>query len=899
MQLFSKSQRNNGILLCKTLSLVLCLFSYSHIQGQNVKPIYKDATKPVELRVKDLLQRMTPEEKFWQCFMIPGDLEDQYKHGIFGLQISASAKQGGAADQLLKYDIKGGGAETLARKINTIQKYYIENSRLGIPIIPFDEALHGLMREGATSFPQAIGLAASFDTLLMSQVATAIAKETRLRGIRQILTPVVNLANDVRWGRTEETYGEDPVLTAKMGVAFVSAFENAGIVSTPKHFLANVGEGGRDSYPIHWSKRYLEETHLYPFKEAFARGKSRSVMTAYNLLDGRPSTANHWLLTEKLKRDWKFNGFTISDASAVGGATVLHNTAKDYPDASAQAINAGLDVIFQTSYEHYKLFMPPFLDGRISLDRIDDAVSRVLRAKFELGLFDNPYVSEDEIKTLVNQTHHKKLAEAAAAASFVLLQNKDNALPISPKYKKIVVVGEEASLARLGGYAGLGNQKVSIIDGIKAYAKGKNLSISYQYGISKHTPALKIIADTFLFNNGKVGGLKGEYFESLDFKDSPKFMRIDPQIAFKWTLSSPDDKLLAKDQYAVRWTGELKSPATGAIDLGLRGNNGYRMYINNQLVVDRWEKDSYSTATSSIAMQKGKLYPIKIEFREMRGNANIELVWNYGIPDYKKQFDQALAAAKTADYVIVVAGIHEGEFQDRAKLGLEGNQEEFIRQLAHLNKPSSVVLVGGSAITTNNWSDKVGGILNVWYPGEEGGHAVAKTLFGEYNPSGKLPITYPVHEGQLPLTYNHHPTGRGDDYHHLSGEPLYPFGYGLSYTQFEFSNLTFDKTVYQKADTVTITATVKNVGTSAGKETVQLYTQKLLGSLSSPVLALKDFSKVELNKNESKTVTFKLPVSSLASLNEQMQWVVEPGEFRFMIGNSSKNLPLKQTISIQ
>ncbi|MGO4709910.1 glycoside hydrolase family 3 protein, partial [Chryseobacterium sp. 2TAF14] len=359
------------------------------------KPLYKDPKQPVEARVQDLLKRMTPEEKFWQCFMIPGDLDnvpkDQYAHGIFGLKVSAGNQGGGVAGQLLQYNANE-SAEKLAKKINAIQKYFVEESRLGIPIIPFDEALHGLMREGATAFPQAIGLSATFNPELMKEVSTEIATESKLRGIRQILTPVVNLVNDIRWGRTEETYGEDPFLTSVMGVNFVSSFENMGIITTPKHFLANVGEGGRDSYPIHWSKRYLEETHLIPFQKAFNQGKSRSVMTSYNLLDGRPSTANHWLLTEKLKKEWNFKGFVISDASAVGGANVLHFTAKDYDDASAQAINAGLDVIFQTEYQHYKLFIPPFLDGRISKKRIDDAVARVLRAKFELGLFENPYV---------------------------------------------------------------------------------------------------------------------------------------------------------------------------------------------------------------------------------------------------------------------------------------------------------------------------------------------------------------------------------------------------------------------------------------------------------------------------------------------------------------------------
>ena len=882
----------------KKLLIIPILFFYTATFAQ--QPKYRDAKQPVEIRVKDLLSRMSPEEKFWQCFMIPGDLDNiqpgQYKNGIFGLQVSAGTKGGGAAGQLLQYNANE-DAEKLARKINNIQKFFVEQTRLGIPIIPFDEALHGLMREGATAFPQAIGLAATWDTKLMHEIATAIGKETKLRGIRHILTPVINLANDVRWGRTEETYGEDPYLTSQMGLAFVSAFEKQNIVTTPKHFLANVGEGGRDSYPIHWSKRYLEETHLVPFKVAFKEGKSRSVMTAYNFLDGKPSTANHWLLTEKLKGDWKFDGFIISDASAVGGPTVLHRTATSYEDASAQAMNAGLDVIFQTEYDHYKLFSPPFLDGRISQERIDDAVSRVLKAKFELGLFEKPYLTENEIKELI-ALKHKSIVEKAAAESFVLLQNNHNTLPIPNTYKNILVVGEDAEEARLGGYSGPGNQKVSILKGLQEYVKGKNINIIYKKGITWNTIAYTPIPSEYLTSNGK-SGLSGQYFANTSLEGNPVLEKQDEKINFSWTLGSPDNAKLVFDQYSIRWTGELQAPKSGTYEVGLKGNDGYRLYINNDLVIDNWEKLSYSTKTTYINFTEGEKKAIKVEFKESRGNAQIHLVWNYGIPNYEKDYQEALDAAQNADFIIVTTGIHEGEFQDRALIHLEGNQENFIHDISKLNKPTTVLLVGGSAIKTTNWKDKVGAILNVWYPGEEGGHAIAKTLFGDNNPSGKLPITYPIHEGQLPLTYNHHPTGRGDDYHHLSGEPLYPFGFGLSYTTFEFSDLTTNKLTFSKDDMIEVKVKVKNTGKIAGSEVVQLYTKDWYSSVGRPIIELKGFEKVFLQPNEEKVITIKIPVQELAFLNEDMEWDIEKGDVRIMIGNSSKNLPLKTTIHVQ
>ncbi|WP_288243177.1 glycoside hydrolase family 3 N-terminal domain-containing protein [uncultured Chryseobacterium sp.] len=878
--------------------IAISLLSTTFIIAQ--KPLYKDPKQPVEARVQDLLKRMTPEEKFWQCFMIPGDLDnvpkDQYSHGIFGLQVSAGNQGGGVAGQMLKYNANE-DAERLAKKINAIQKYFVEESRLGIPIIPFDEALHGLMREGATAFPQAIGLSATFNPDLMKEVSTAIAKESKLRGIRQILTPVVNLSNDVRWGRTEETYGEDPFLTSVMGVNFVSSFENQGIITTPKHFLANVGEGGRDSYPIHWSRRYLEETHLIPFQKAFQKGKSRSVMTSYNLLDGRPSTANHWLLTEKLKKDWNFKGFVISDASAVGGANVLHFTAKDYDDASAQAINAGLDVIFQTEYQHYKLFIPPFLDGRISQERIDDAVARVLRAKFELGLFENPYVSNKDIEEL-KKINHKPLVEKAAAESFVLLQNNHQTLPISEKYKKILVVGTDAVDARLGGYSGPGNKKVSILDGIKNLAENKNIEVLYSKGIDWNIKEFMTVpAEVLSFENQK--GLKGSYFLDSELKGKPEFEKQDEQLNFKWTLYSPNPEKLQPDNYSIRWTGKLEAPKSGKYQLGLRGNDGFRLYLNDKLLIDNWEKLSYSTKTVEVDFTKGQKYDIVVEFHENRGEANIELIWNYGLHDYQKDFNDALKHAQNADYIIVTAGIHEGEFQDRSSLSLPGNQEKFIHEISKLNKPTTVVLVGGSAIKTTDWKDKVGAILDVWYPGEEGGNAVAKVLFGAENPSGKLPVTFPVEEGQLPLTYNHHPTGRGNDYYDLSGEPLYPFGFGLSYTTFEISDLQLNKTKYSENDTIVAKVTVKNTGSKAGSEVVQLYVKDLLASVSRPVIELKGFQKIYLQPGESKQVSIKIPVKELQFLDEKMNWIVEKGTYRIFVGNSSKNLPLKQNIEIE
>ncbi|MDR3712943.1 MAG: glycoside hydrolase family 3 N-terminal domain-containing protein [Puia sp.] len=888
------------------------------------RPPYKNPQLPVAERVKDLLARMTPGEKFWQLFMIPGDLDhapdSQYLHGIFGFQVSAGPENGDAAAQLLHYGMSE-NATALARKINAIQRYFVERSRLGIPIIAFDEALHGLVRDRATAYPQAIALAATWDTALVGRVAAQIAREAKMRGIRQILTPVINIAGDPRWGRTEESYGEDPFLTSEIAVAFVGAFEKRGIITTPKHFVANYGDGGRDSYPIHFDERLLEEIYLAPFKAAIQKGGARSVMTAYNSLDGSPCTANDWLLNKKLKGQWGFSGFVISDAGATGGANVLHYTAKDYPSSGAQSITNGLDVIFQTAYDHYKLFIPPFLDGTIPQERIDDAVSRVLKAKFELGLFEKPYVDTTELAKWAADKTPKALAKQAALESIVLLKNdtieKRNTphdrripvLPISPgaAVSSIAVIGTDAVEARLGGYSGPGNGKISILDGIRSEAQratdnGKPVKVSYAPGCGRRSVEWTVVPSKYLQSTreGKqVAGLAGEYFNNVSLAGQPALVRTDAALNFGWTLFSPDPSI-NNDFYSARWTGTLRSPVNGRFKIGLDGNDGYRLYIDDELVVDRWLKQTYSTRLTDFDFEKDRPYNIRVEFFEPSGNAHIRLIWNVGVEnDWATRIHEAVATAAHSSVAIIVTGIQEGEFQDRAMLNLPGHQEELIRQVAATGTPTVVVLTGGSAITMSSWLDKIPAVIAVWYPGEEGGAAVADVLFGHYNPAGRLPITYPVSEAQLPLVYNHKPTGRGDDYNNLSGLPLFPFGFGLSYTRFEYGNLRFTKNNISKEDSTTVHFTIKNTGRLEGEEVVQLYIRDLLSTVARPVMELKGFQRVRLTPGETKELSFALTPELLSMLDKDLKTVVEPGDFRIMIGSSSRDLRLKGTLTVR
>ena len=851
-------------------------------------PVYRDPAAPIETRVTDLLGRMTLEEKFWQLFMIPGSLDDpshDYSKGIFGLQI-----RGGTPT-----------ARAHAERINAIQRYFVEQTRLGIPIIPFEEAVHGLATDGATMFPQAIALAATWDRELMARVATAIARESRSRGIRQVLSPVINIADDVRWGRVEETYGEDPYLSAVMGRAFIEPFETGGIVATPKHFLANVGEGGRDSYPIDHSERMLAERYLPPFDAAVRQAKARSVMTSYNSVDGRPATQNPRLLNEILKRDWGFGGFVISDQSATGGATVLHHTEPNTPVATQHAFEAGLDVVFQSAYGQQRPYLDAFQRGLIAPAIVDAAVARVLRAKFELGLFENPYVDVGEAARLNGSAEHLALAREAAAASMVLLRNERSMLPLAKSLRAVAVIGADATEARLGGYSGPGIKTVSVLDGVRQKL-GSSARVDHAPGVPRITRDYVPIPTESL-RLPKVlesrTGLNGEYFDNNTLDGEPRLTRVDRQVDFRWTLNSPG-RGIPFDWYSVRWTGSIVAPSGGVTRIAVEANDGYRLYLDDRLVLDNWRKQSYGTRAVTVAWAAKSAHRVRLEYFESTGVARVRLLWNAGVvDDAAARIREAAVLARRSQAAIVVAGVEEGEFRDRALLALPGRQAELIRAVAATGTPTIVVLVGGSAITMSPWLERVGAVVDAWYSGEQGGHAVADVLFGDANPAGRLPITFPITEGQLPLHYDHKPTGRGDDYVDLTGMALFPFGFGLSYTTFGYSDLRIEPAAMAPDGTATVRCTIKNTGTRAGDEVVQLYTRDVLASMARPVMELKGFQRVRLEPGASAEVTFTLGPNELRMLDRDMKWIVEPGAFRVMIGASSKDIRLRGELVIK
>lgn len=714
--------------------------------------IYLDKNRDIEERIEDLLKRMTGEEKVYQTGAVFEEGNGVIlKKGKFSVEKAKRniGKGIGEISSILRHLSPKEGAKLA----NKIQKFALEHTRLGIPIIIHDECLHGCMAKNSTSFPQAIGLASTWDDELMERIAVAIGRETRSRGIHQALSPTVNITRDPRCGRTEETYGEDPYLASRMAVAFVKGLQSEKIVATPKHFVANfVGDGGRDSYAIHFSERILREIYFPAFEACVKEAGALSFMVAYNALDGLPCSCNKWLLTDILRKEWGFKGFVVSDYRSVIGIQDKHSVAQTKAEAAQKAIEAGMDVELP-HIDCYVELINLVKEGKISMEVIDEAVRRILRVKFWLGLFDDPYVNPEYAEKICDCKEHRKLAYEAACKSIVLLKNEGDILPLEKTIKSIAVIGPNANEIRLGGYSGYGMKVITPLAGIKNR-------------VSKNTKV-------YFVEGCKITGDSKEGFE--------KAIRI-----------------AQKSEVAILVMGNFA---------------GYG--------------DGYT----------------------------------------------------------------EGESADRSNLDLPGVQEDLILEICKAGKPVIVVLINGSAITITKWLNNVSAVVEAWYPGEEGGNAIADVLFGNYNPGGRLPITFPKTTGQLPLYYNHKPTGRRDDYVDLRGDQaLFPFGYGLSYTKFQYSNLKVTPKEIPPYGKIKVSVEVKNIGKYEGDEVVQLYLRDVYSSLSRPVKELKGYKRITLKPGERKRVEFILAERELSFLNRHMEYAVERGTFEVMVGGNSVNV---------
>jgi beta-glucosidase len=669
---------------------------------------------------------------------------------------------------------------------NALQRYQMEKTRLSIPDLSFGEGLHGFMAYGGTSFPQALGLASTWDPVLVKQVFSVVGEEMGSSGVGQAFTPVLDLARDPRWGRTEETYGEDPYLGSRMGVAAIQGLQGETflidrrhVMATAKHFAAHgQPESGTNMAPANFSERELRESYLYAFEAAIREGRAGSVMASYNEIDGIPSHVNHWLLGKVLREEWGFPGYVTSDGHGLQMLYQTHHVAADAAEAARKALAAGVDFDLSDG-SVYRTLIQQVNEKKVPISEVDQAAGRVLATKFRLGLFENPYVDPDYAEKITNSAEHQKLAEKVAEEALVLLKNdllkndllknEGALLPLNlKKVKTIAVIGPNATDVHLGGYSRDPGRGVSVLEGIRARA-GSAAKVLYAEGCKITT--------------GKQG-----------------------------------------------WEG---------------------WYENNSKLANPKEQQASIRA--------------------------------------------AAETAKKADVAIVVVGETEAtnreawseeHLGDRDSLDLLGAQDQLIQTIVETGVPTVVVLINGRPLSINYAATHVPAILESWYAGQEGGTALARVLFGDVNPGGKLPITFPRTVGQLPVFYNHKPS-RNRNYIFTSREPLFPFGHGLSYTSFKLEDLRVEPAEIAPNENAKVTVKVTNTGDREGDEVPQLYIHQRVSSVTRPVLELRGFQRVHLRPGESATVSFTLTPESLALWNEEMKRVVEPGMFDILVGTSS------------
>jgi beta-glucosidase len=802
---------------------------------------------------------------------------------------------------------------TLEEKVSQMAHSAPAIPRLGIPAYNWwSEGLHGAAREGyATVFPQAIGLAATFDPDLLHKEADVIATEFRAKYAARVLqkgysdwfhgltvwSPNINIFRDPRWGRGQETYGEDPFLTAQMGVAYVTGLQGDDpkflkALSTPKHFAVHSGpEPTRHTVDVKVSDHDLEDTYLPAFRATVTAGAG-SVMCAYNSVDGKPACAQPMILQEHLRDDWKFNGYVVSDCGAATDVSEGHHFAQTIEEGIAASVKAGMDLICAWPQQHLAADTAALLGavqrGLLWQADIDRAVKRLLTARMKLGTLDSqgntPYSA---IPASENDTEaHRQLALTAARETLVLLKNSGNLLPLGTKYKTIAVVGPNADNvdALLGNYNGTPSRPVTVLDGIgKRFARSK---VVYAEGSGLIGPPLLPVPAKYLRRSSDQPGLKAEYFKGTNFQNLT-LVRTDPGVNFDWREGATHE---LKENFSVRWIGTLIPPAAGDYEIGFKATGGFRVWLDNQLIGQSGENDTSRTRIKPFHLIAGHTYAIKIECSQEGPAGRAQLIWRE--PGQKGDY---LRTARQADVIVAVLGLTgelEGEEMpiqvegfsggDRTSLDLPHAQDQLLQQLVATGKPVVLVLMNGSPLSIN-WADEhVNAILEAWYPGEEGGTAVADALAGDFSPSGKLPLTFYKSVAQLPAFEDYNMSRR--TYRYFTGEPLYPFGYGLSYTSFQFSNLSFDKPTLKAAGNLTVSVDVKNAGKIASDEVVEVYLTHP-GVAGAPIRSLAGLRRVHLEAGQTQPVHIEIPNRNLSVVDPGGTRRIVPGDLQVWVGD--------------
>jgi beta-glucosidase len=822
---------------------------------------------------------------------------------------------------------------TLEEKISQMVFDAPAIERLGIPAYNWwNECLHGVARAGvATVFPQAIGLAATWDTDLMGRLAKAISDEARAkhheaerRGICQIYTgltywsPNVNIFRDPRWGRGQETYGEDPYLTAQMGVIFVKGLQGDDphylkLVATPKHYAVHSGpEPERHRFDAVVSERDMRETYLPAFEACIREGKAVSIMGAYNRVNGEPACASPTLLQQILRAEWGFGGpdglggYVVSDCWAIIDIYAHHKVVQTAEEAAALAVKNGCELNCGSTYPALRGAVE---QGLIDEATIDRALERLLVARFRLGMFDPPEkVPYAQIPLeIVGSGEHRTLALRAAQESIVLLKN-DGLLPLSKEIDSIAVIGPNADelSVLLGNYNGTAANAVTPLDGIRRRVSPQTTVYYAQgCGLADGVPVFEVIPQACLRPaeaDAGESGLTAEYYDNAELAGAPAQRRLDRTVNFTWKGTTPLSGQWG-DKFGVSWRGFLVPPATGVYDLGVKGFSGYKLYLDGDLIVTREDPRLQSRR---VELERGRLYDLRLEFWSKSLDPHIELLWARPGVDHEAL---ALEVADKADVVVAVMGLSptlEGEEMpvqvdgfaggDRTDIALPRPQRALLERLHELGKPVVLVLISGSALAVPWAAEHIPAIIQAWYPGESGGGAVADVLFGDYNPSGRLPVTIYESVDDLPPFEEYAMAGR--TYRYFTGKPLFAFGHGLSYTHFLFDNLQISPGRIQAGDQVTVGCDVTNAGDRAGDEVVQLYIRHRQALVPRPIQELKGFARITLKPGETKRVTFVLHTDLLAIYDKDVRQVVQPGTIDLMLGSASDCLPLTGQLEV-
>ncbi len=840
------------------LLVVFVLSAHSCVK----KPSYLNTELTVEKRVEDLISRMTLEEKISQ----------------------------------LRYDAPA-----------------IE--RLEIPAYNWwNECLHGVARSGrATVFPQAIGLAATWDKENMFRVATAISDEARAKhhdflrrnkhGIYQGLTfwsPNINVFRDPRWGRGMETYGEDPYLTGQMGLQFVSGLQDNDpkylkTVATVKHFAVHSGpEPDRHRFDARINDMDLYETYLPHFRECIIQGNAQSVMCAYNLYMGDPCCGNTFLLEDMLRKNWGFDGYVVSDCWALTDFYNFQTTSKNSAEAAALALKAGTDLNCGVVYRDLQQAIDA---GFTDEEKINTSLKRLLKARFQLGMFDPPdSVPYAQIPIEVNDCkEHRDLALETARKSIVLLKNENNFLPLKRDLNNIAVIGPNADDMEvlLANYNGTPTDPVTLLSGIQE-KPGESVRIEYARGCdwAKGMPRLVQLPAEYLShqeNDRSLPGLTGEYFDNYEMEGQAAAVKTAKKINFNFWDKAPIEGF-DDDNFSVRWTGFIKAPLSGTYLIGGYGSN-FKIYLEDSLVASYSNVHEAGQRYTSVDLAKDEKYVVKVEAFDQQGDCRIELRWRLPGQDLEAR---ALEAALKADVVIMCMGLSpglEGEEMnvpvdgfkggDRISLDLPKEQVDLMKKIFAVNQNIVLVLMNGSALSIN-WADEnIPAIVEAWYPGQAGGTAIADVLFGDYNPAGRLPVTFYKSAEDLPPFDDYDMQGR--TYKYFNGDPLYPFGHGLSYTTFEYNELQVCENA-NSGDDIQLSIKIKNTGTLAGEEVVQLYISGVDAKLSEPICKLVGFTRIHLEQGEEKHLEFTITARQLSRIDDNGNRVLNPGKFNIFVG---------------